>query len=249
MRRTPFDTAQSPFAIALLHPLNLAILALAIASGLCSWWGLFPIGLLFWGVMFLLVYRDPTVRLRHKVLQRTALAKRFQDSFDRVERSQVALFNTLATAKPNIRRILQPIQDNTGQLVDQAYRLCVRMTALENHRLITQANQSQNNDRTQLEQKISATTDAVAKNEYEEALQSLNTRASNLQNITVLLDRTEAQLSSLAGALDELLTDVIRIQILDANAIRNELPGLLGKVKSQSNQLIEFEGQAARSQV
>jgi hypothetical protein len=249
MRRTPFDTVQSPFVAALLHPLNLVLLALAAASGLCSWWGLFPIGLVVWVIMFTVVYRDPTIRLRHKMLQRTALAKRFQDSFDRVERSQVALFNAIATAKPNIRRILQPVQDNAGQLVDQTYHLCVRMTALENHRLVTQANQKQDDDRTQLEQKIAATADPMIKNEYGEALQSLNTRSSNLQNIIVLLDRTEAQLSSMASALDELLTDVIRIQILDASAIRSELPGLLGKVKSQADQLKEFEEQAARSQV
>jgi hypothetical protein len=249
MRRNPFDTVQSPFITALFHPLNLAILALAIAAGLCSWWGLFPVGMVIWGIMFLIIYRDPTIRFRHQVLQRTALAKRFQDSFDRVERSQVALFNAMAHARPSIRRILQPVQDSVGQLVDQAYRLCVRMTALENHRLVTQANHNQDNNRSQIEQKIAGTTDPAAKKEYEEAIQSLDTKDTNIQAISTLLDRTDAQLSSLASALDGLLTDVIRVQILDANAMRGEIPGLLGKAKAQADQLMEFEDQAARSQV
>lgn len=248
MRRNPFDTVQSPFITALLHPLNLAVLVLAVAAGLCSWWGLFPVGLVIWGIMFLWIYRDPSIRFRHQVLQRTALAKRFQDSFDRVERSQVALFNTIATAKPIIRRTLQPVQDSVGQLIDQTYRLCVRMTALENHRLVTQANHNQDNNRSQIEQKIAGTTDPATKKEYEEAIQSLDTKDTNIQAISTLLDRTEAQLSSLASALDGLLTDVIRVQILDASAIHNELPGLLGQIKSQTDQLREFEEQAARSQ-
>ncbi len=39
----------SPTFDALLHPLNLATLALAAAAGLCAAWWLFPLGLLVWG--------------------------------------------------------------------------------------------------------------------------------------------------------------------------------------------------------
>ncbi len=249
MLRNPFDTVPSPFVAALLHPLNLAVLALAAAAGLCSWWVFFPLGLLLWGIMFLLVYRDPALRLRHTVQQRTSLTKRFQERFDRVERSQVAVFNALTSAKPNVRRALQPVQDAIGQLTDRAYSLCVRMTALENHRLVTQANRNPADDLAQVEQKIAATSDPMVKREYEETRRALQVRIANMQAITVLLDRSDAQLTSLSSALDELQTDIIRVQILDVKAIRTELPGLLAKIRTQMVQLREFEEQAAHSKV
>jgi len=53
---------QPPYLDALRHPLNLAVLALAVAAGLCSAWWLFPVGLVVWGIMVVVHAHDLALR-------------------------------------------------------------------------------------------------------------------------------------------------------------------------------------------
>ena len=100
---------RSPFLTALFHPLNILMLALSALAGLIAAWWLFPLGLLFWLVMVIAVARDPSLRISHQLHQREPLAQRFQRYFDRIERSQVGVFNSLSSAPARTRRALQPV--------------------------------------------------------------------------------------------------------------------------------------------
>src|SRR5258708_4108597 len=93
---------RSPWLTALINPLNLAMLALAVAAGLCSAWWLLPLGLLLWVVMVLGVARDPSLVISSTMDSRAPLAARFQAPFDRIERSHVSLFNPLPSPDPPI---------------------------------------------------------------------------------------------------------------------------------------------------
>src|SRR5215831_17412371 len=104
---------RSPWLTALINPVNLAMLALAVAAGLCAAWWLFPLGLLLWVVMVLAVARDPSLVISSTMESRAPLAARFQAPFDRIERSQVSLFNTLASADPRIRASFHQVQAET----------------------------------------------------------------------------------------------------------------------------------------
>jgi len=53
---------QCPYLDALRHPLNLAVLVLAVAAGLFSAWWLFPVGLMVWGIMVVVHANDPALR-------------------------------------------------------------------------------------------------------------------------------------------------------------------------------------------
>jgi hypothetical protein len=128
---------RSPVLIVFLNPLHLATLALAVAFGLCAAWWLFPVGLVVWASMFVLAYRDPALQLDQIVQSRSPLAQRFQKPFDQIQRAQVSLFNNLRPARPKVRQSLQPLQESINRLTEQAYHLCLQMSALQNYYLIT----------------------------------------------------------------------------------------------------------------
>src|SRR5713226_997446 len=146
---------------ALINPLNLAMLALAVAAGLCSAWWLLPFGLLLWLVMVLTITFDPSLRMSETMESRAPLAARFQVPFDRIERSQVSLFNALSAADPRIRTAFRQVQAEADGLVNQAYLLCQRMSALENYRLVTTSSGDLDSDLKRLQAQVASATDPM----------------------------------------------------------------------------------------
>ena len=61
---------RSPILSSLFHPLNIAMAGLAFFAGLVAAWWLFPIGLLLWVVMVVVVSRDRALRFNHQIQQR-----------------------------------------------------------------------------------------------------------------------------------------------------------------------------------
>jgi len=238
---------RSPWLTALIHPLNLAMLALAVAAGLCAAWWLLPLGLVLWGVMFLAVARDPSLVISSTMESRAPLAARFQAPFDRIERSQVSLFNALAAADPRIRNAFKQVQAETDSLVNQAYLLCQRMSALENYRLVTQANGNLDDDLKRLQGQVAGATDAVVKREYEQSLAALQDRVQKLHATSTQLDRVEAQLSSLASQMDAALTEVVRIQSLGPEVAASHAAALAQSLHKATDDLVAFQKEVAAS--
>jgi hypothetical protein len=237
---------RSPFLTALLHPLNIAMLALSVLAGLIAAWWLFPLGLLFWLAMVIAVARDPSLRISHQLQQREPLAQRFQRYFDRIERSQVGVFNSLASAPARTRRALQPVQAEVNVLVDRAYALCKRVTALENYRVVSQSRTDIKLDLQQIEAKIDETSDPLVKREYEESRYALQGRLDKLDAVSKYLDRIEAQLMSLTNEMDGIVTEVIRLQAVGAEDASRLVPALVKKIREESDQLHKFEKEAMR---
>ena len=79
---------RSPLLTALFHPVNLSMLALTAAAGLCAAWWLAPIGLLFWAIMVFVIARDPGLQMTFTRQSRQPLAQRFQIRFDRLDRAR-----------------------------------------------------------------------------------------------------------------------------------------------------------------
>ena len=240
---------RSSLKVAFFNPLNLAILILAVIFGLCAAWWLFPVGLIVWGVMFTKVYRDPALRLDQTIQSRTPLVQRFQKPFDRIQRGQISLFNNLHYAKPEARQSLQPLQNAINSLTDQAYNLCLRMTALQNYYLVRKNNRDFEGESFVLKVKIDNATDEKTRKDYEESRRVLEEQANNFREISVLLDRVEAQLSSVSSTIDMVLADAIRLQSLPAEEIEKGIPRLLQTIQAQSEELSEFEKEAASSNI
>ncbi len=237
---------RSPFLTALLHPLNMLMLGLAFFAGLFSAWWLFPVGLLFWLIMVLKVARDPTLRFNHQMQERAPLAQRFQRYFDRIERAQLGVFNTLSSAPNATRRVLQPIQTELDLLTDQVYALGKRMTTLENYRMVTQSQSDLEQDLQDLNQTIENTKDDLVRREYEESRQSLQNRLDKLTAVSTQLERVEAQLMSLSNEMDATVTEVIRLQAMGADGAKQFVPELTERLRDQRLQLKEFESEAVR---
>lgn len=234
---------RSPFVTGLLHPINLLMLGACAFAGLVAAWWLFPLGLVLWLIMVLAVARDPSLRISHQMQTREPLAQRFQTYFDRIERAQVSVFNSLASAPSNTRRVLQPVQDQLDALTSQAYALCQRMTALENYRLVQQSSSNLQSDLARTNDAIDNATDQLVKEQYEESRRSLLERLAKQNIVSSELERVEAQLLSLASELDGVVTEVVRLQAVGANSASDRVPALVDKLHQESKDLQAFADQ------
>ncbi len=237
---------RSPIITALFHPLNIAMAGLTIFAGLVSAWWLFPIGLLFWVAMIVTVSRDRALRFNHQMQQRSPLAQRFQRYFDRIERAQVSIFNTLSAANSRTQRALQPIQQEVDTLTSEAYSLCQRMTSLENYRMVSQSQPDLSSDLDHINELIEQTDDPQVRQDYEESRRALRERLSKLKGVSVHLDRVEAQLMSLANEMDGVVTEVVRLQAAGPDRASAQVPAIAERLRQETEQLRAFEEQAAQ---
>jgi predicted nucleic acid-binding Zn-ribbon protein len=219
---------------------------LATFAGLVAAWWLFPLGLLLWLAMVIAVSRDPSLRFSHEMHSRAPIAQRFQRYFDRIERAQVSVFNSLASAPSRTRKALKPVQDELEMLTDQVYRLCRRMTALENYRLVSESTSTLQADLQQIDEAIDRAGDPMVKQQYEDSRRTLLERIAKLRLVASDLDRVEAQLLGLANEMDGVVTEVIRLQAAGPADAERGVPALVARIREQVTQLQESEQEAVR---
>jgi hypothetical protein len=232
---------RSPLVTGLLHRTSLLTLGLAVIAGLLVAWWLFPLGLALWLIMAIVISREPSLRLSHKMQGRAPLAKRFQKHFDRVQRSQVSVFNSLAAAPARTRRALQPIQTEVEALTTEVHTLCRRMTTLENYRLVSESKSNLQSDLQRINDAIDNSGDALVKQEYEESRNVLMERIAKQRLIATELDRVEAQLVGVVNELDGLVTEVVRLQAMDPEEAGRRVPPLVERLRKRSKELEESE--------
>jgi archaellum component FlaC len=237
-------TKRSPFLTALFHPASLSMLVSSAAAGLCAAWWMAPIGLFFWLVVFIVAYRDPALRLSNTVAGRVTLAYRFQSKFDRVQKTQTSLFLALKSAPVKAQQLLKPVQDAVNALVDQTYHICQRFANVDNYITVQRANKDLEGEIAILELKLAVATDEHVRQEYEEALGTLREQADHLKRMTNLLERFETQLTTLTSTLERVQANAIRLQTMDEQTIRIEIPDLLKWIEVQSQELKGFEREA-----
>lgn len=225
---------RSPILIALVHPLNLAMLAASLFAGLVAAWWLFPLGMLFWLVMVVMVARDPALKLNIDRRRRAPLARRFQSYFDRIERAQVVVFNSLSSAPAEVRRVMQPVQSEMETLVNHTYALCQRVTNLDNYRLVTESQSTLENDLQRIDEAIAQAQDLLVQQEYEESRRSLQMRLTDREAVSGQLDRVEAQLLSLANEMDGVVTQAMRLQALGPEGAARHVPALVRQLRERS---------------
>jgi hypothetical protein len=235
---------RSPFWIALTHPLNVITLVTSLTAGMLAAWWLLPVGLVLWATMMMLIANEPEVKFRWRTGGRAPLARRFQRYFDRIARAQLSAFNSLNAASGPKRRVLAPVQREIDALTEQAHSLCVRMTTLENHRLVTQASLDPQTDQRQIQAALGRADDPLVEREYAESQRALESRAQELESITRQLDRVEAQLLSLANEMDTMLTELMRLQTLNPEDGARYVPRLVERLQAQSVELSRFEREA-----
>jgi hypothetical protein len=236
----------SPIVIALVHPLNLFMLGASIFAGLVSAWWMFPLGLLIWLIMVIIVARDPAIKLNLSRGKRTALSQRFQPYFDRIERSQFSIFNSLSNAPLKVRNAMQPVVDEMDNLVNATYDLCQRMTTLDNYRRVAELRSNLSSELKQIEKIIAQTQDPLVRQDYEETRRTLQARLDDQKALRTLMERVEAQLTNQANEVDRVVADVIRLQAMGEKETRQQIGELVVRLRSEQVELTRFEQEALK---
>ncbi|MBI3163694.1 MAG: hypothetical protein HYZ24_03350 [Chloroflexi bacterium] len=241
-------TNRPPLLSSLLHPLNVSMLALTVAAGLCSAWWLAPVGLVFWLIMIIAVARDPGLQMTFSRQSREPLAQRFQNRFDRLDRARISIFNSLQGVSPAFRRNVLPVQDALDELTEHAYQLSLNMTALDNNFSVQQlAASSFDEDIESMQRSIAAAANDNEKREFEEAHSSLQTRKTQMKNVGTLLSRFEAQLTGTNNAVDSVVTGIVSLKGRDAKQVAVKVPALLQALQTEQAELKQFDAELEKT--
>lgn len=236
-----------PLLTALLNPLNLTMLALTVAAGLCSAWWLAPIGLLFWLVMVMVIARDPGLKITFARQSREPLSQRYQVRFDRLDRARFSIFNVLQrTNTPTLRRSIEPIQTALDELVEHAYQLCLQLTALDNNYAVQKLSSNFENEIAEMEKNLQAAS-ASDRKEFEQTLESLKTRKAQLKSVGTLLSRFEAQLTGTSSAVDGLVTNIVSLQGRSPQSVDEKIPALLRIIETEQDELKQFDAELEKA--
>jgi len=240
-------TNRSPFLSALFHPLNLSMLALTAAAGLCSAWWLAPVGFVFWLIMVTIVARDPGLQINFTRQSREPLAQRFQTRFDRLDRARASIFNSLQGVSPAFRRNIQPVQDTLEELVEHAYQLCLNLTAMDNNFNVQKISNNFDDDIETMQKNIASASSDNDKKEFEETLKSLQARKTQLKSVGTLLSRFEAQLTGTNNAVDSVVTSIASLKGRDAKQIEGKIPPLLQVLQTEQEELKQFDAELEKT--
>ena len=238
-----------PLLTSLLHPLNLAMLVMTAAAGLCSAWWLAPFGLLFWVIMVVVIARDPGLLMTFTRQSREPLAQRFQTRFDRLDKARFSIFNSLQGVSPSFRRSIEPVELLLNDLVEHAYQLSLRMTALDNHYSVQLMANNFTDDIAKMQKNLANTTDPSSRREYEATLKSLETRQAQLKNVNTLLERFEAQLTGTNNAVGSVVTGVISLKGRSPKTVEEKIPSLLKALQTEQSEFQQFEAELENSPI
>ena len=238
-----------PLLTALLNPLNLSMLALTIAAGLCSAWWLAPIGFVFWLVMVIVIARDPGIQITFTRQSRQPLAQRYQTRFDRLDRARVSIFNALQGVSPSFRRSVEPVQSALDDLAEHAYQLSLQMTALDNNFAVQQISGNFDEDIAKMEKNIKDAGNPADRKEFEQTLESLKARKAQLKSVSTLLSRFEAQLTGTNDAIDGVVTGVISLKGRSSKNVEEKIPPLVKSIEVEQEELKQFDAELEKTSI
>jgi Zn-dependent oligopeptidase len=237
-----------PLLTALLNPVNLAMLGLIVAAGLCSAWWLAPVGFVLWLAMVIIIARDPEVQITFTRQSREPLAQRFQNRFDKLDRARISIFNTLQRANnPALRRSIEPLQSALDDLVEHAYQLSLQMTALDNNFAVQQISNKFDDDIAQMEKNLEQADDPKDRKEFEQTLESLKGRKGQLKSVSTLLSRFEAQLTGTNNAIDSVVTSIVSLQGRSGKSVEEKIPALLKAIETEQDELNQFDAELEKT--
>ena len=237
-----------PLLTALLNPINLSMLALTVAAGLCSAWWLAPIGLAFWLVMVLVIARDPRVQITFTRQARQPLAQRYQTRFDRLDRARISIFNTLERINDSsLRKSIEPVQSTLDDLVEHAYGLSLQMTALDNNFAIQRISNNFEDDIAKMQKGIKDAVIDSDRKEFDQTLESLKSRQAQLKNVSTLLSRFEAQLTGTNNAVDSVVTGVVGLQGRGVKQVETKIAQLLQIIQIEQDELDQFDAELEKT--
>jgi chromosome segregation ATPase len=223
----------TPLTRAALQPLALLVLAVALFAGLRIAWWLFPLGLLAYGAMTLLLARDPALAVTRPPRPRLT-SPTFRNQLATIERVQREIQRGIRQADGPIRRLLTPIADQTLELVDDAYDLCAKGQVIEQYLARTNLQQIQARI-AEADREFRTTADPYIARQLEETINALTKKQQNAADLQIYVGRIEAQLQNINANLDNVLAETVRLRTADtlsANSATNQVAQRLSDLQS-----------------
>jgi hypothetical protein len=88
--------------------------------------------------------------------------------------------------------------------------------------------------------------DPVIKKQKEDAVRTLDDQIQKTKSIAGVLDRFQAELASTTTFMDALLSDIMRLQVMGVEQMRQEVPKILQNIQGEITQLEAVEKEIAR---
>jgi chromosome segregation ATPase len=208
----------NPYAFAARRPLAILVLVSALLGGLLLFLWLLPLGLAAYGLMVYLDGRDPaTAAISRRVPRPRLTSASFRARLDAVERSQREIERSIEQADGPVARLLVRINEQTSDLVEQAYALCERGQVIEAY--LTRVNLQDLQQRiAATDRQMAATADQYTLQQLQETRAALAEKQRNAAELTTYVGRIQAQLQNIHASLDNVLAETVRLRTADALA-------------------------------
>ena len=198
--------------------------------------------------MVVLIARDPGLQMTFTRQNRQPLSQRFQTRFDRLDRARFSIFNAVGRFNsPALQRTVEPVQTALDDMVERAYQICLRLTALDNNFAVQQLGVNFDDEIAKIQKNIDEASDVATRQEFNSTLQALQARKAQLKAVGVLLSRFETQLTGMSSAIDGVVTNVVGFQGRKPQQVEEKIPGLLEILKKQDDELQRFEAELEKS--
>jgi hypothetical protein len=206
----------SPYLAALVRPLNLLVLLVAVAAGATVGIWLLPLGLVAYALAVWLAGRDPQAA-RQAARPRPAKLSSvtFRTIVEEIDRSQRAVEDAVAQAEGPLARVLGSVLAQTEELVGQVHMLASKGQLIEQYLAANSPAQLQSQI-DNLDIQLSATSDAYTVQQLQDTRRALVDRQSNARALETYIGRIMAQLTNIDANLDNVLAEVIRLRTADA---------------------------------
>ncbi len=202
------------------QPLHLAVLVVAIVSGLLGAIWLMPLGFIVYGACVVLAARDPALAVAVEQSARSAAVGRissptFRAMIDDIDRSQREVEHSVNQADQALTRLMDNVINQTRELVSQAHGLAGKGQAIEGY--LATINYRQIQDQIdKLDVQVANTQDAYTIQQLRETRTALVDRQTNAQALETYIGRINAQLQNIDANIDNVLAETLRLRTADA---------------------------------
>lgn len=229
-----------PITTAAIQPLNLFVLLSAVVAGLTIAVWLLPVGLLAYGALVLLAWRDPQLAMQRRT--RKAAPPRgtaFQPQLDAIARAQTQINHSVAAAEGPLRPALERVTAQVDGIVEEAYTLARKgqtiVTYLQ-HISISDLNAQL----VRLETQIRTSRDPMLTRQYQETRDAVAEQVTNAEALGAYRERIVAQLDNIRANLENVLAETVRLRAapaVDATISTDNVSSRLADVRADMDAL------------
>ncbi|MFP4435782.1 MAG: hypothetical protein ACLFVO_00910 [Chloroflexaceae bacterium] len=202
--------------IAARRPLALAVLVVAVLTGLTIVNWMLPLGIAVYVVAVLLASRDSNlvVEAQRSASMSHYTSAAFRTIIEEIDRSQREVERSAAQGGGPMKKLFDSIIAQTQELVQQAHELARKGQIIEQYQATINFSQLQGQI-DQIDNQIARTTDDYTLQQLQGTRQALVSRQQNAQALETYVGRIHAQLQNIDANLDNVHAEVIRLRTAD----------------------------------